>query len=169
VIANVDLNPLLPPTTISANQFTLLNTYALAKYAGLDFSVGKQSMWWGPGESGALLMSNNAAPFWMLQINRTIPMNIPLLSKVLGPFEFSNYFGAPAGQEFPPDPYMFGQKASFKPTENLNSDLPVMMYSAARATSLSPSAPSECVYKHQRRTGERKVLAQRSWRPPRQL
>ena len=119
VIASVDENPLQPPTPISANQFTLLNTYALAKYAGLDFSVGKQSMWWGPGESGALLMSNNAAPFWMLQINRTIPMNIPLLSRVLGPFEFSNYFGAPAGQEFPPNPYMFGQKASFKPTENL--------------------------------------------------
>ena len=46
-------------------------------------------------------------------------MNIPLLSRLLGPFEFSNFFGAPAGQQFPPNPYMFGQKASFKPTENL--------------------------------------------------
>ncbi len=119
VIANVDLNPLQPPTPISANQFTLLDTYALAKYAGLDFSVGKQSMWWGPDEGGAMLMSNNAAPFWMLQINRTEPLNVPLLSRFLGPFEASNFFGALAGHHFPAGPYMFGQKASFKPTENL--------------------------------------------------
>jgi membrane-associated phospholipid phosphatase len=119
VIANVDLNPLQPPTPISANQFRLLDTYASVKYGGLDFSVGKQSLWWGPGESGALLMSNNAAPFWMLQINRTEPTNVPGLSKFLGPFETSNFFGALAGHQFPVGPYFFGQKISFKPTENL--------------------------------------------------
>ena len=119
VIANVDVNPLQPPTPITANQFRLLDTYALARYGGLDFSVGKQSMWWGPGEGGAMLMSDNAAPFWMLQINRTEPTNVPGLSKFLGPFEVSNYFGALAGHMFPVGPYMFGQKASFKPTENL--------------------------------------------------
>ena len=91
----------------------------LVKYGGLDFSVGKQSMWWGPGEGGALLMSDNAAPFWMLQINRTEPTNVPGLSKFLGPFEASNYFGALDGHQFPAGPYMFGQKVSFKPTENL--------------------------------------------------
>ncbi|MGA3318244.1 MAG: capsule assembly Wzi family protein [Candidatus Korobacteraceae bacterium] len=119
VIANADLNPLQPATPVSANQFRLLDTYALARFGGLDFSVGKQSMWWGPDEGGAFLMSDNAAPFWMLQINRTEPVNVPGLSKFLGPFEVSNYFGALAGHQFPAGPYMFGQKASFKPTENL--------------------------------------------------
>ncbi len=119
VIANVDLNPVQPPTPFSANQFRLLDTYAVARFGGMDFSVGKQSMWWGPSESGAFLMSDNAAPFWMLQINRTEPMYVPGLSKVLGPFEVSNYFGALQGHQFPVGPYMFAQKASFKPTENL--------------------------------------------------
>ncbi len=119
VIASVDENPLQPPLPVSANQFQLLDTYATLKYAGLDFSAGKQSMWWGPGESGALLMSDNAAPFWMLQINRTEPTEIPLLSKVLGPFEADNFFGSLYAHEFPVGPYIFGQKVSFKPTENL--------------------------------------------------
>ena len=119
VIANVDENPLQPPKPISANQFQLLDTYVSMKFGGLDYSVGKQSMWWGPGEGGALLMSNNAAPFWNLQINRSEPTNIPLLSRFLGPFEMSNYFGPLYGHEFPVGPYMFGQKVSFKPTENL--------------------------------------------------
>src|SRR5580704_11745089 len=108
VIANVDENPLQPPKAVSANQFTLLDTYATLRYAGLDFSAGKQTMWWGPGEGGALLMSNNAAPFWMLQINRTEPTNIPLLSKFLGPFETSNFFGSLYAHEFPVGPYFFG-------------------------------------------------------------
>jgi membrane-associated phospholipid phosphatase len=119
VISNVDENPVQPPKPVPANQFVFQNTYALVKYAGLDFSVGRQSMWWGPGESGALLMSNNAAPFWALQINRSIPTYIPLLSKFLGPFEADNFFGPLAGHEFPVGPYIFGQKVSFKPTENL--------------------------------------------------
>jgi membrane-associated phospholipid phosphatase len=119
VIATVDNNPLQPSTPISANQFTLLDTYALAKYAGLDFSVGKQSMWWGPDEGSAMEMSNNASPFWGFQINRTIPTDVPLLSRFLGPFEVSNFFGALQGHLFPPNPYIFGQKVSFKPTENL--------------------------------------------------
>ena len=119
VIANVDLNPLQPPKPVTANQFSLLDTYATMKYGGLDFSVGKQSMWWGPTEGGPLLMSDNAAPFWMLQINRMEPVYIPLLSKLLGPFETANFFGALAGHQFPVGPYMFGQKVSSKPTENL--------------------------------------------------
>jgi membrane-associated phospholipid phosphatase len=119
VIANVDINPLQPPSPFSANQFRLLDTYASLRYAGLDFSVGKQTMWWGPTEGGAMLMSDNAAPFWMLQVNRTEPTNVPGLSKLLGPFETSNYFGALQGHQFPAGPYMFGQKVSFKPTENL--------------------------------------------------
>ena len=119
VIAVADLNPLLPPTPVPANKFSLLDTYATMRYGGLDFSVGKQSMWWGPTESGPLLMSDNAAPFWMLQINRMEPTYIPLLSKLLGPFETSNFFGALAGHQYPVGPYIFGQKVSFKPTENV--------------------------------------------------
>ena len=70
----------------------------------------------GADQSGPLLMSDNAAPFWMLQINRMEPTYIPLLSKLLGPFETSNFFGALAGHQYPVGPYIFGQKVSFKPT-----------------------------------------------------
>ncbi|MGC2110578.1 MAG: capsule assembly Wzi family protein [Candidatus Korobacteraceae bacterium] len=120
VIANVDLNPLQPPKVIpTTNQLQFLNTYATARYAGLDFSVGNPSMYWGPTESGSLLMSDNAQPFWTIEINRTEPTYIPLLSKLLGPFEADNFFGSLYAHEFPPGPYIFGQKVSFKPTENL--------------------------------------------------
>ena len=121
VIAEVDLNPLQPATPFATiDRFRLLDTYVAMKYAGLDLSIGKQSLWWGPGEGGALLMSNNATPLWMVQIKRSSPLYIPGVSKVLGPIETDNFFGSLAQHHFPPGPYMFGQKFSCKPLRDLS-------------------------------------------------
>ena len=120
VIAKVDLNPIQPPTPFATiNRFQLLDTYAAMKYAGLDWSVGKQSLWWGPGEGGVLLMSNNATPLWMAQIKNSSPIYIPGVSKILGPFETDNFFASLTGHHFPAGPYMFGEKVSCKPLPDL--------------------------------------------------
>ena len=120
VIAEVDLNPLQPATPFSSiNRFRLLDTYVAMKWAGFDWSVGKQSLWWGPGEGGELLMSDNATPLWMAQLNSTVPTYIPGISKVLGPFETDNFFASLAEHQFPAGPYMFGQKVSCKPLPDL--------------------------------------------------
>jgi hypothetical protein len=120
VIANVDENPLQPPTsTPAANQFRLLDTYVSTALLGNEISVGKQSLWWGPDFGGAMLLSDNAEPFYSVRINRTTPFMIPGLSRVLGPFRYDNVFGRLAGHNFPPRPFYYAQKVSFKPTENL--------------------------------------------------
>jgi membrane-associated phospholipid phosphatase len=121
VIATVDQRGVQPAAANKTiDHFRLLDTYAAVKMLGMDFSVGKQSLWWGPGESGSMLMSNNAEPFWMLQVNRSDPLYIPGLSKFLGPFRSAFYFGKLSGHDLSPvGPYFWGQKISFKPTENL--------------------------------------------------
>ena len=120
VIADVDLNPIQPATPFSTiNQFRLLDTYVSMKYAGLDWSVGKQSLWWGPGEGSALLMSNNAVPLWMAQLNLSNPFYFPGVSKLLGLIRMDNFFGSLAAHQFPAGPYMFGQKVSVKPYRDL--------------------------------------------------
>ena len=120
VIAGVDLNPIQPATPFATiDRFQLLDTYVAMKYAGFDWSVGKQSLWWGPGEGGALVMSNNATPLWMAQLNNTEPIYIPGVSKILGPIEADNFFASLAGHQFPAGPYMFGNKFSCKPLPDL--------------------------------------------------
>jgi len=120
VIARVDLNPVQPATPFSTiNRFRLLDSYVAMKYAGFDWSVGKQSLWWGPQEGSTLLMSNNAEPLWMAQLNLGNPFYFPGVSKVLGPIRVNNFFGSLAGHEFPAGPYMFGQKVSCKPLRDL--------------------------------------------------
>jgi hypothetical protein len=107
----------------------------------VQFSFGEESQWLGPGESGSLLMSNNAAPFPAFKIDDVVPHNIPGLSKILGPFRTEFFVGqlsgqqwefcaAPTCQSYPgypdvvgphisPQPFIHGEKISFQPTENL--------------------------------------------------
>ncbi|HEV2964826.1 MAG TPA: capsule assembly Wzi family protein [Candidatus Angelobacter sp.] len=119
VISQVDLNPIQPPIARQeANQFRLLDTYAGFTLLSNQISVGKQSLWWGTGEGGAMILSDNAEPIYMLRINRTLPLYIPWLSKLLGPARYDNFFGKLAGHNFPPDPFFYGNKVSFQPTEN---------------------------------------------------
>jgi Capsule assembly protein Wzi/PAP2 superfamily len=116
VIAQVDLNPLQPATPFAeVNQFRLLDTYVAGTFLSHQISIGKQSLRWGPGESGAMLISDNAEPFYTLRVTRTVPFSVPLL----GLLRYDAFFGRLAGHSFPPRPFVHGEKISLKPTENL--------------------------------------------------
>ncbi|HEY6969710.1 MAG TPA: capsule assembly Wzi family protein [Candidatus Angelobacter sp.] len=125
--SNCQPNPPNPPAPCpqptspapAADQFRLLDTYVGVTALGNQISVGKQSLWWGVGQSGAMIMSNNAEPLYMVRINREFPLYIPLLSKLLGPMRYDNFFGKLSGHNFPPNPYFYGDKISFQPTQNL--------------------------------------------------
>ena len=127
VILQVDQNCLQPaqpcPQPISpaaaANQFRLLDTYVGFTALGNEISVGKQSLWWSAGESGAMIMSDNAEPIYMLRVSRTVPLMVPFLSKLIGPMRYDNFFGKLSGHHFPPQPFFYGDKVSFAPTRNL--------------------------------------------------
>src|SRR5260370_15293846 len=82
-------------------------------------TFGKQSLWWGLGEGGALLFSNNAEPIYLFRTSRISPLTLPGLFQWLGLVKFDFFFGQLAGNEFPPRPLIHGEKISFKPTENL--------------------------------------------------
>ena len=119
-IAHADLNPMVPATPFPAtDEFRLLDTYASMTLAGHNIAVGMQSLWWGPDKGGAMIFSDNAEPVYMARVNRAIPLRIPLLSKLTGPFRYDFFFGKLSGHQYPPNPYIHGQKISFKPTENL--------------------------------------------------
>jgi hypothetical protein len=117
VIAAVNHDPIQPDTPFpTINRFRLLDTYVTARLLGQDISVGKQSLAWGPTQSGSMAISNNAEPFWTLRINRTEPFWMPGISRLFGPFRFDNFFGKLSGHDqFPVGPYMYGNKVSFKP------------------------------------------------------
>jgi capsule assembly protein Wzi len=120
IIATQDNNPIQTYGNRPAdNAFRLLDTYASVEFLGQQFSFGKQSYWWGPGSASAMMLSDNAEPFYSFRINRTLPLSIPFVSRLLGPMRYDNFFGKLSGHLYPRQPYFYGQKINFSPTRNL--------------------------------------------------
>ena len=117
-IATVDQNPIQPDVPVATvDRFTLLDTYAAVKADGWTLSFGKQSLWWGPAEGGALMFSDNAEPIYMFRASQTA-VELPWIFRRLGPMKLDLFFGKLSGNEFPARPLIHGEKISFKPTAN---------------------------------------------------
>jgi hypothetical protein len=118
-IAVMDSNPIQSGAFPSTSQFRLMDAYVTSNQANWIFSFGKQSLWWSPNYSNALLMSNNAAPMYMFRVSRQAPFEIPGVSRILGPMKLEFFIGKLSGNEFPARPVLHGEKFSFKPSPNL--------------------------------------------------
>lgn len=125
-----------PIPTASYGRF--LEAYLSYQYMNHVFSFGKQDEWFGPGQGGSFAYSNNAQNFYAFHIDRIEPLNVPLLSRITGPFRYEFLVGGLRGHTEMPDPLYPGtaqvplpnviapgdpwvhmEKISFKPTQNL--------------------------------------------------
>ena len=134
-IASVDFLPAPPPATpfSAVNEFRLLDAYVAMNLENWQVSFGKQSLWWGPGLGGPMMFSDNAEPVNMFRINRVSPFKLPSILGWLGPMRTEFFVGQLSGHHFvngpsgitgdfattfDPQPFIHGQKLSFKPTPN---------------------------------------------------
>jgi hypothetical protein len=110
-----------------------IEAYISWAFGGNQITFGKQSLWWGPGRGGPLLFSNNAEPITMLRFDRVQPFELPGVGRWLGPIRVQAFLGRLSGQQFVhvgsqtigqpalalnDQPFIHGQKVSFKPTPN---------------------------------------------------
>ncbi len=131
-------SPALPVAAIS--RFQLLDAYVGMNLANWQLSYGKRSLWWGPSEGGTMLFTNNVAPLNnMFSIDRVAPFRLPWIFGYLGEMRLSAFIGQLSGTEFQttlysgttnptpfgqygqalhPQPFLSGEKVSFKFTEN---------------------------------------------------
>ena len=103
----------------AATQGRVMEAYVSAQYLNHVISFGKQDDWQGPGLGGAMSYSNNAENIYSFRINRIEPLDVPLLSRLLGPFRYEFLVGPLKGHTYPIDPWVHVEKLSFKPTENV--------------------------------------------------
>ncbi|MGA3323269.1 MAG: capsule assembly Wzi family protein [Terriglobia bacterium] len=105
----------------TVNQLDLLDAYVGVRLWVFDVTVGKQSLWWGPGTMGPMLVTDNIDPIPMLRVDQVEPIVLPGFLKYLGPVRIQGFFGKLYGQyspSGPPGPYFHGEKALLKPTPN---------------------------------------------------
>jgi hypothetical protein len=139
-IASVDPIPVVPPATpfAAVNRMHLLDAYVGMNFENWQVTFGKQSLWWGPGNAGPMMFSDNAEPINMFRINRVSPLQLPRFLKRLGPVRMEFFVGQLDGHHFVdtasgitgswsqslnPQPFIDGWKLSFKPTPNFEVGL----------------------------------------------
>jgi membrane-associated phospholipid phosphatase len=154
-IFSVDNTPSIPPPTPypAVNRFRLLDAYVGLNFENWQVSFGKQSLWWSPMQGGPLMFSDNAEPINMFRINRVSPFKLPSVLGLLGPIRLEWFLGQLAGHDFvfqtntgivghfgsplERQPFIQGQKFSFKPTQNFEFGVSVTVVFAGGPTPLT--------------------------------
>jgi len=103
----------------TVDQFDLLDTYVGMRWWVFDVTLGKQSLWWGPGTMGGMLYSDNIDPVPMLRVDQVEPIVLPSFLKFMGPVRVEAFLGRLEDYHYPRGPYIHGEKAMLKPTPNL--------------------------------------------------
>jgi Capsule assembly protein Wzi len=103
----------------AATRGRVMEAYVSAQYLNHVISFGKQDEWQSPAEGGSMSYSNNAENIYSFRINRIEPLDIPLLSRLTGPFRYEFLVGPLKGHTYPIDPWVHVEKVSFRPTKNL--------------------------------------------------
>jgi len=128
--ASADEVPAISNYSPGVNRFRLLDSSAGFTFNNFQVSVGKQSLWLGPGYGGPFLFSNNAEPIPMVRLDQVAPVYVPGLSRLLGPMraEFAlgrmdgahwiNSDGTFYGPGINNQPFIHIDKVSFQPTKN---------------------------------------------------
>ena len=154
-IFSSDNVPSIPPAVpvAAVNRLVVLDAYASMNIENWQVSFGKQSLWWGPTKGGPLMLSDNADPVNIFRVSRVSPFKLPSFLGYLGPIRLELFLGQLEGHEFvfqtntgivgsyghalSRQPFIQGERLSFKPTPNFEFGLSVTSVFAGGPTPLT--------------------------------
>ncbi len=93
----------------------LIEGYGKIMAGPLEVEVGKDSLWWGPGYRGSILMSNNAQPFTMIKVTTPQPVQLPWPFRGLGPFRAEWFLTELEEDRYIPNAKLSGIRLNSKP------------------------------------------------------
>jgi len=101
----------------------LIEGYGKLTFGKLEVEVGKDSLWWGPGYHGSILMSNNSEPLKILKISNPRPIQLPWIFRGLGPFKATWFLTELEKDRTIPEAKLMGLRLNFKPHPALEMGL----------------------------------------------
>jgi hypothetical protein len=173
-----------PPTGFTRGR--LLDAYVSYTFSNNQITLGKQTLWWGPARSGSTLFSNNAEPIAMLRYDRVTPLVLPGLLKLLGTMRVQFLIGRLSGAQFvqaensiigrpgvalKDQPFIHGEKLSFKPTENFEFSVSRTVIFAGEGAPFTTQAFLRSIFSgsvrnEQKDPGDRRVAVDATYRIP---
>ncbi len=99
----------------SESDVRLFDGRIALQLGAFEVSVGRQSLWWGQGRHGSIVLTNNAQPLDMIRLTNPTPTLLPWIFKYLGPFRFDVFWSKLEEDRIVPEPYFAGLRFNFKP------------------------------------------------------
>jgi len=99
------------------NRGELIEGYLKARGGPVELIVGRESLWWGPGFNGSMIISNNALAMNMVRLRTANQVTLPwVFADLLGPMKFELFFGGlEQEREFYPNSKVTGARINFAP------------------------------------------------------
>ncbi len=108
-------HPELSLSSDDDGEIKFIEAYGKLALCKFEIEAGKDSMWWGPGYHGSLIMSNNPEPFEMIKISNPSPIQLPWIFHLLGPSKIVWFITQLEDDRPIPEPYLTGLRFEFKP------------------------------------------------------
>ena len=128
--------------------------YAKLNLGNIEFEIGRDSMWWGPGYHGSLLMTNNAEPFDMVKISNPRPILLPWIFRYLGPFKVAFVLSKLEKDRPIPEPYLYGLRLNIKPLPTLELGMSHIAIFGGEGRGLSFTETLEVLYSNRNLSGK---------------
>jgi hypothetical protein len=100
-------------------QAGLATGYVKLTLFNVELLAGRDSLWWGPGYHGSLVISNNAPPLNHVRIGSAEPFRLPLVGDWIGPTKILAFFARLEDDPGHRHPDLFGMRVSISPFQFL--------------------------------------------------
>ncbi len=97
------------------NKVDLIEGYGKVGLGSWELEAGRDSLWWGPGSHGAIIMSDNARPLDMIKISNPQPILLPWIFRALGPIKAEWFLARLEADRDFPHTDLTGLRISIKP------------------------------------------------------
>lgn len=109
------LHPEYAGAAEDGSKIDLVEGYGKAGLGPFELEAGRDSLWWGPGHHGAMIMSNNARPFDMVKVSNSQPILLPWIFRVLGPVKAEWFLAQLEAHRDYPHANLTGLRGNIKP------------------------------------------------------
>jgi len=96
-------------------EVEIVEGYASLTLWNIEITAGRQALWWGPGQHGTLLLTDNARPFDLIKITNPRPVLLPSVLRYMGPVRLTAFITRLEKDRDVSRPYLAGIRLDLKP------------------------------------------------------
>lgn len=96
-------------------RVSLVEGYGKLEWWNIELEAGRDSLWWGPGHHGSLILTDNARPFELIKISNPRPVLLPWFLRYMGLFKFVAFWTKLEGNRYVPEAEFMGMRVNIKP------------------------------------------------------